>query len=154
MNGEIEAVAELATLSLAALRMRWRELYGRDAPQSSVDLLARAIAWDLQEKRHGGLDHGVQRELERLSHDRRHETRHGGEQRLRSGTRLIRDWGNRRHVVLVHDDGYVFEDRHYTSLSQIASDITGTRWSGPRFFGLKPTPRSTTVKRVVTHDAV
>ena len=61
---------------------------------------------------------------------------------LKAGARLVRDWGERRHVVLVRADGYVFEDRHYTSLSQIASDITGAHWSGPRFFGLKTRGRS------------
>lgn len=151
MSRENEAVAELATLSLAALRIRWRGLYGRDAPQSSADLLARAIAWGLQEKRHGGLDPGVQRELERLAHDPGPDGR-GSEQRLRPGTRLIRDWGDRCHVVLVRDDSYVFEDRHYASLSQIASDITGAHWSGPRFFGLKAKARKT-AKLGATHGA-
>ena len=153
MSSETEAVAELATLSLAVLRTRWRRLYGRDAPMSSADLLARAIAWGLQEKRHGGLDRGVQRELERLVHDPAADGQRGSEKRLKAGTRLIRDWGDRRHVVLVRDDGYVFEDRHYASLSQIASDITGAHWSGPRFFGLKPTRRIAPAKLAVAHGA-
>lgn len=141
MSAGAESIAYLATLSVAALRARWRALFGRDAPQSSADLLARAIARTLQEKRHGGLDPGVQRELERLAQHPGSDGSPGREQRLKAGTRLLRDWGDRRHIVLVRDDGYIFEDRHYASLSQIAADITGAHWSGPRFFGLRAKAR-------------
>ncbi len=129
----------LAAMSLAELRAAWRKLYRSDAPQSSADLLARALAWASEARTHGGLDPAVVRELEQ-----RHAMldRGGtGEPRLKSGTRLVRDWGGRRYVVLVEADAYVFEDRRYASLSQIAETITGTHWSGPRFFGLKTRSR-------------
>jgi hypothetical protein len=133
-------------MALPELRAAWRELYRTEAPQSSADLIARALAWAIEERSQGGLDPVVARELAR----RHAMTGNGGagEPRLKPGTRLIRDWGDRRHVVLVEPDAYVFEDRRYASLSQIATVITGAHWSGPRFFGLKVQRRKSVVRSV------
>lgn len=135
MAASVLNVDQLAAMALPKLRRAWRGLYRTEAPQSSADLIARALAWAIEERTHGGLDPAVVRELVR----RHAATGRGGagEPRLKPGTRLARDWGDRRHVVLVEPNAYVFEERRYTSLSQIAKAITGAHWSGPRFFGLK-----------------
>ena len=102
------------------------------------DLASRAIAWRLQERVHGTLPPSSLRELKRLTQ----QLRDNGdldivrEVRLKPGTKLVRQWHDRIYHVLVLEDGFQFEDRHYRSLTPIAREITGAAWSGPRFFGL------------------
>jgi hypothetical protein len=73
--------------------------------------------------------------------------------RIKSGSRLVREWHGRTHVVTVRDDGFEFEGATYKSLTKIAQDITGARWSGPRFFGLAKTPTSVSVKEAIGEAA-
>jgi Protein of unknown function (DUF2924) len=103
------------------------------------DLLARGIAWRLQEKQDGGLALAVERELARVAEYRGPASQPGAPiaASLRPGTRLVRSWNGETYTVLVIDDGYRMGDQTYRSLSNIAQAITGTKWSGPRFFGLK-----------------
>ncbi len=133
----------LAALPPAALRAEWRRLYREPAPQLSSDLLARGIAWRLQEKQLGGLAPAVERELIRLAEQGAQPPQRYAPAAvsLRPGTRLVRSWNGETYSVLVTDDGYRMGDQTYRSLSMIALAITGTKWSGPRFFGLKgPAP--------------
>ena len=133
----------LAALPPAALRAEWRRLYREPAPGLSPDLLARGIAWRLQEKQHGGLAPAVERELVKLAGQGKStpESPAMAPVSLRPGTRLVRNWNGETYSVLVTDDGYRFNDQTFGSLSSIAQTITGTKWSGPRFFGLKaPAP--------------
>lgn len=142
-----EQLAGLVTLSPARLRAEWQLLHKSPAPRISVDLLARGIAWRLQERAYGGLTPAAARELRQLTSvntgiagDRggaKPATVSAGD--LRPGTTLMRTWSERNWTVLVTEKGLVFEGRRYASLSQIASEITGAHWSGPRFFGLKAT---------------
>jgi hypothetical protein len=136
-----EEMARLASLSPAQLRAEWRRVHrGQAVPAGlSSDLVARAIAWRLQEKVHGGMATARVRELERLAKqlDRTGELDLEREISLKPGTRLVRDWQGRTYRVLVVEDGYLFEERRYGSLTPIAKAITGAAWSGPRFFGLK-----------------
>ena len=131
-------LARLTTMSSAELRAEWLGLYKRPAPDMTADLLRRGIAYRLQERAGGGLSPATLREIERL--DRQRERT--GEAvilpatRIKPGTRLVRDWGGRSHHVVVLDPGYLYDDRRYRSLSTIACEITGAKWSGPRFFGL------------------
>ena len=128
----------LAAMPPAALRAEWRRLYRAPAPAFSPDLLVRGIAWRLQEKASGGLAPAVERVLIRMAAK---ETPLSGSSansvNLRPGTRLVRSWNEETYNVLVTDNGFRFNDQNYTSLSGIARTITGTKWSGPRFFGLK-----------------
>lgn len=134
-------LAGLATMSPAQLRAEWRRLHrGHPLPEGlSADLVARAVAWRIQEREHGGLPPARVRELARLAK----QMRDGGDLdlersvKLKPGTRLVRQWHNKTYRVLVLDQGFQFEDRHYPSLTPIAREITGAAWSGPRFFGLK-----------------
>jgi hypothetical protein len=129
----IEAeIAHLRSLALDALRRRWRVMFGRTPPAAlSKDLLGRMIAWRLQEQAFGGLDRDSLRFLDGLA-------RHRGSPRryLKPGTVLVRDYQGERHTVTVAADGFNWQGTTYTSLSAIARAITGTAWSGPRFFGL------------------
>ena len=130
---------DLAAMSPAQLRAAWRETFRQPPPDMSPELLARAIAWRLQERRHGGLPASVRREVARLAE----RLRRGGavaaphEVSLKPGTRLVRSWHGRTVNVLVTESGFEFDGRQYRSLSQISGEVTGTHWSGPRFFGLK-----------------
>jgi len=135
---EIQLV-RLTTMSSAALRAEWRQLYKRPAPDLTADLLRRGIAWRLQEKALGGLGPGTQRTIERLMREvaRTGEAVARPATHIKPGTRLVRDWGGDSHHVLVLDEGFLYRDERYRSLTTIAHTITGARWSGSRFFGLR-----------------
>ena len=132
-------VKALGRMSPAELRSAWRETFKQAAPQLSPDLLARAIAYRLQERQHGGLPPPVRLQLARLTRlvARTGECQPATHISLKPGTRLVREWNGRALNVLVCDEGFELDGRRYASLTQIAHDVTGTRWSGPRFFGLK-----------------
>jgi len=131
----IEAeIAHLRSLALDALRRHWRVIFGRTPPVDlSKDLLGRMIAYRLQERAFGGLDRESLRFLHGLA-------RHDGSppRRLKPGTVLVRDYRGQRHTVTVVCDGFDWQGATYPSLSAIARAITGTAWSGPRFFALAP----------------
>lgn len=136
MTNLAKKLAALHAMPLPELRAEWRRLYRMSAPNFSVDLLARGIAWRLQERRHGGLSPAVERELTRLAMEQPVAEAKQSLMALRPGTRLVRSWRDQSYAVLVTEDGYVFQERTWTSLTSIAREITGARWSGPRFFGL------------------
>jgi Protein of unknown function (DUF2924) len=103
------------------------------------DLLTRGIADKWQEATLGGLSGVIRRRLLGLAdggHEEGKAARVASAARLRPGTRLIRTWRGRTMSVTVLEDGFLFEDRRYTSLTEVAHAITGAHWSGPRFFGL------------------
>ncbi len=133
-------------MSSAQLRSKWLSLFKTPPPPLTADLLARGIAWRMQERAHGGLASAAWRELERL---KRELQKNGSvstnvyQGRIKPGTRLVREWGGVSHHVVVLETGYHFRDRRYRSLSQVARDITGAHWSGPRFFGLKSSASQT-----------
>lgn len=135
-KGELE---ELDGMTPAQLRAEWRTCWRRPAPEIGPDLLRRGIAWKRQSRVHGDLPLHVRRELDavlkRLSEGRAAV----GDDRisLKPGTRLVREWRGTMHQVVVLESGYEHEGRHYASLTQVASAITGVHRSGPRFFDLK-----------------
>lgn len=139
-----EQLSRLTTLSSAELRDEWRRVLKEPAPPLSADLLTRGIAYRLQERVHGAMTGATRRRIERLvgQLDRRGEVAAERAPVLKVGTRLVRDWQGRSHHVLVLDDGFLFEDRRYASLTAVAATITGAKWSGPRFFGLKRRPKA------------
>jgi hypothetical protein len=136
-----EQLAGLAAMSPARLRAEWRRLHrGQPLPEGlTVSQLIRSVAWRLQEKAYGGLLPAKARELDRLAEQLSVEGEIDveGTRSLKPGTRLVRHWHGTVHCVTVLDQGFEFEERHYSSLTQIAREITGAAWSGPRFFGLK-----------------
>lgn len=133
---------DLGTMRPAALRAEWRRVFRKMAPDLSPDLMRRAIAWRLQERVHGGLSREAQRELNHLAGklERSGSIEIQSDISLKIGTRLVREWHGKTYEVLVVDEGFVLDGRSYSSLSQVARDITGAHWSGPRFFGLRKRP--------------
>jgi hypothetical protein len=128
----------LSDLSPDELRKEWRRLYRSQPPRLSRDLLVRAIAYRIQELRYGGLSKATNRKLAALGQTRESgaQTATNAAQRIRAGVRLVREWNGRTHTVTVEEDGFSYAGRNYRSLTAIAREITGARWSGPRFFGL------------------
>jgi hypothetical protein len=132
-GGHETAVGSLRRLSRQRLKERWRDLYKAAPPAAyTPDLLARGIAWRLQEKALGGLTSAARRLLRTDECNRSAAARPA----LRPGNRLIRRWRGRTYVVEVTEKGFSYDNARYGSLSEIARTITGTRWSGPKFFGL------------------
>ncbi len=131
-------LAALATMSPTALRKEWCRVLKSPAPRITPDLLRRGIAYRLQERVHGALTTGAARELDQLAKRlaRGDTPLPASAIRMKPGSRLLRTWRNRTYVVLVGDSGYIYDNRLFASLSVIAREITGTPWSGPRFFGL------------------
>jgi len=132
-------IAALAALSINDLKSRWRESYDTEPPlRISRELLTRAIAYRLQEREFGGLAPATRRLLQRVADDlSSHRAILSVARKAAPGTLLIREWRGRTHQVTVHDDGVVYRGKRYGSLSEVARLITGTRWSGPLFFGLR-----------------
>ena len=126
-----DEVRALALLDLAGLREEWRRRYGAPPSTRSVYLIARLLAWRVQADALGGLDEPTIRLL------------YGNRPAppppvvLAPGTRLAREWRGVRHEVTVSDGGVRYQGVVYRSLSEVARLITGTRWNGLRFFGLR-----------------
>jgi Protein of unknown function (DUF2924) len=127
-----------ASTSLDELRHEWRRLYHRDPPRLSRDLLMRGIGYRLQEIQHGGLCKSTHRKLKTLAKMFRTEGRVTPDPglNLKPAARLVREWHGRTHTVTVTEDGFEYAGLTYPSLTKVAKRITGTHWSGPRFFGL------------------
>jgi Protein of unknown function (DUF2924) len=126
-------IARVRSLSGHALRRLWQAVFGRSVPEHlTADLLRRMIANRIQEEAFGTLDRATVKLLDGLAGRTSRPERN-----LKIGTVLVRDYRGRRHTVTVERDGYVWEGQLYSSLSAIARAITGTAWSGPRFFALK-----------------
>jgi len=134
--------AEVAGLSKAGvkdLRERWKRLYGSEASgHIGRSILIGATAYRLQERALGGLKPSAQRILDRVCYGREEIGQEGiAKRRVSPGTVLIREWQGVRHRVVVLDNDVTYRGRRYKSLSEVARAITGARWSGPLFFGLK-----------------
>jgi DUF2924 family protein len=138
-------IARLADQSTHELRLSWRSLYRREPPVGlSRDLMIRVLANKLQERAYGGPSLAMKRHLNTLAGEfEKGRLSLDPGVVLKSGARLVRQWRGYTHTVLVLADGFEYEGQRYRSLTMIAARITGTHWSGPRFFGLiKRTSRS------------
>jgi hypothetical protein len=131
-------IAELLNRSTQELRAAWRQLHRTGPPQRlSRDLLIRALAYDLQERTHGGPSAVLRRRLRTLARASERGALSVDPCNVpKAGSTLVRAWRGRAHTVLVQKDGFEYAGQHYRSLSVIAERITGAHWSGPRFFGL------------------
>jgi hypothetical protein len=132
---------QLRELNSKELSERWQTLFGGEPPPKlRTSLLVQGIAYRLQEKVLGGLKPATVRLLERIADEaaaRRQSAPTPEKIRVNAGTVLIREWHGAKHQVTVLNDGFLFRTKRFRSLSQIARAITGSRWSGPLFFGLK-----------------
>ena len=140
-----QEIASLDNLTIDGLKLQWQNRFGRAAS----DLLPKALlvklyAYREQADRYGGLSPGTIALLDRLGRERTAEGKStplpadlNGRDRLKAGTVLIREYAGASHHVMVTKDGYSWNGQTFSSLSQVATAITGTRWNGPRFFGLQ-----------------
>jgi hypothetical protein len=140
-NPAVEAELDrLPSAPIADLRKRYRELFRAEPPKAfGPDLLRRSIAYRIQKKAYGGLSRTAQRLLDQLV--KQALTRPNGRlelpRRIKPGSELVRTWKGKSYRVMVMADGFAYDGKTFTNLSEIASAITGTRWNGPRFFGLR-----------------
>lgn len=137
-----EALGRVHALALPELRAEWRRVHKSAPPAAfTANLLIRGITYRLQEQSLGKLPIEFRRELDQLAGIGA-KTAHPDKKKgpLRQGSRLVRRWRGISYSVTVLDGEFEYHDRRYRSLSEIAREITGTRWSGPRFFGLRSAP--------------
>ena len=134
-------LAELRTAPITQLKQQWRDLFGKEPPPFSRTYVQSRLAYRIQELAYGGLKPETVARLEAIG-----EQLDGGNIVLRrirhqdkpiAGTRLIREWQGVEHTVTVQREGYEWQGRPYKSLSAVARAITGTRWNGWTFFGMK-----------------
>jgi hypothetical protein len=133
-------LAGLAIMPIAGLRVRYRELFRSNPPKAfGPDLLRRSVAHRIQEKAYGGLARPIQRLLDQMIKE--YVAKPGGRiilpRRIKPGSILVRQWKGKSHRVMVLADGFAYDGKTFGNLSEIAVLITGTRWNGPRFFGLR-----------------
>ena len=142
-GSEKDVAAQLKALGEASaptLRALWHKTFGRPHPGwVQKEFLVRGLAQRIQERAYGGLSTVLQRRLRGLAAE---VATKGciaslGGLRIKPGTRLVREWRGETHVVTVRDRSFEYRGKGYGSLSEVARDITKTRWSGPAFFGLK-----------------
>jgi Protein of unknown function (DUF2924) len=130
----------LPTMPIAGLRKRYSELFRTEPPKAfGPDLLRRSIAHRIQEKAYGGLPASTKRLLDQLAKAAMAKPNGRLElpRRIKPGSELVRTWRGKSYRVMVMADGFTYDGERFASLSEIASNITGTNWNGPRFFGLR-----------------
>ena len=138
-----ERLASVHRLSKPVLCDLWRQLFKKEPPpEIRKDLMLRIVGHRLQEQEFGGLSDAGCRRLRQLATTFEADPSAVVSNRppIRPGTRLVRQWKEQVHVVEVETEGYEYRGARYENLSEIARLITGTRWSGPAFFGLKAKP--------------
>ncbi|MBZ5532069.1 MAG: DUF2924 domain-containing protein [Acidobacteriia bacterium] len=127
-------------MAKTALRKQWQELFNKDAPKRlRKEIMLRILAYRIQEEAYGGLNPKIRKRLHQIASSMSSNPKAAiaDTARAKPGTRLIRSWQGKTHTVTIEESGYQYQGRRYRSLSEIARLITGTRWSGPLFFGLK-----------------
>jgi hypothetical protein len=140
-----DEIAHLRDLNLKGLRSRWQGVFQRSAPAHLTrHLLFAVIAYRLQADRYGDLDHATKQILDGMVAKRagpdlsaRLATFDQKRTKLTPGTVLVREWDRQPQRVMVMADGFAWKGQSYDSLSKVAFAITGTKWNGPRFFGLR-----------------
>ena len=146
---DLEAeIARLRDLDVPGLRVRWRKVFRETAPDHLPrHLLFRILAYRLQADRLGDLDKDTRRFLDRIAAGAQHgdeiktADRNPSRNGLQPGTILVREWNGVVQRVMVLEHGFAWNGTTYRSLTEVAHVITGTRWSGPRFFGLHARPK-------------
>ena len=137
MDEELEKLSGMGRLELEAF---WQDQFGEAPPKMrSLELMRRRTAWRLQMKAYGGLKKRTIRRIEDLAKANKKDVQIllRVVPKLKPGTTLTREWQGMKHLVKVLKEGFEYRGKHYRTLSSIARFITGTRWSGPVFFGLK-----------------
>jgi hypothetical protein len=140
----LKQIADLPKLTQQELKARWREYFGAEPPAYRRGFLIRGLAHRIQELTYGGLPAAYQTRLDALvegtaplARPRKPGRRPLHDINLLEGTRLVREWNGTLHHVTVIAGGYEYQGRKYKSLTAVAFAVTGSRWSGPLFFGLR-----------------
>ena len=132
MKGAERQITALEAMSSAALKNEWQRITGRAAPRISPAMMRLALAWQYQAAEMGGISPPVRQKLAQLARGRTRTSE------AKAGMRFVREWNGISHIVTIGEDSIIrWNDREWRSLSEVARAITGTRWSGPAFFGLK-----------------
>lgn len=135
-------IESLQAMTVHDLRSHWEKVFGYSAPATAKSqFLRRAIAWKIQVKAYGGVKPETHKLLLRIAKDpslAKSPKVSDAMPEIKPGTRLLRSWESETHEVMVTPQGYLWRGETWKSLSRIAREITGTSWSGPAFFGLKP----------------
>lgn len=134
---DVDKLCDVVTKDLDGL---WAAEFGRPAPEGlRRELKIPILAARIQERRFGGPSQATKARLDRIADALRkgQPVEELARPQIKPGTRLIREWHGQTHVVVTFTDHYEYRDEKFTSLSEVARKITGTRWSGPSFFGLK-----------------
>lgn len=144
-----ETVKQLQQLSREELIQKWKKLFKTNSPHHArKDLLIKHIAWELQAKKQGGYSAQTKKQLDKLADklakkqevnesEIKESCRQSSTLEIKSGTKLIREYKGEKHEVIALEKGFEYKGRRYNSLSAIANEITGTRWNGKLFFGVK-----------------
>lgn len=125
---------------LSVIKAQWREHFHQDPPfKASRDFMQGHIAWAQQAKEHGGLKRKVNNQLKQMIQQLRVGTEPASDTSLiiKPGTKLIREYQGEKHEVITTADGFQYKGKAFGSLSSIAREITGTKWNGKVFFGVK-----------------
>ena len=127
-----DELAVLEAMDKTALGDQWAKLTGRPIPKASAQMLRLAVAYELQAKLGRGLPRKIRQRVDQAASGKTIT------QGIRPGMRLAREYGGKLHVVVIGENGEIlWNEREWRSLSEVARAISGTRWSGPAFFGLK-----------------
>ncbi len=132
-NSVLRQLAALQKMSTDELKDKWRDLYSTEPPGCKKAFIQKRLAFRIQELFYGGLPEDAQKELLGMTNGRKNKNKSG---LVLPGTRFIREWGGNRHEVIAREKGFEYEGRGFRSLSAIATEITGTKWNGRKFFGL------------------
>jgi len=135
-----DQIASLPAMTKAQLLAVWAKNFSQGPPASlRKDLMVPILAYRLQEREYGGLSNASRKKLRDIAKSLYSEKGPRGRESasLRHGTRLVRSWKGEVHEVYASNVGFTYRDKVFSNLSQIAREITGTRWSGPLFFGTK-----------------
>lgn len=127
-----QAIAVIERLDRGGCLDLWRDAFGRTPPKYlSPQFMKRGLTWDLQNKELGALSAKTERRLKQIA------SGNTSPAKAMPGSHLVREWNGRTYQVEVVESGYVMDGRTWRSLSAIAKHITGSHWSGPRFFGVQ-----------------
>ena len=134
----LRQLAILETMTMEQLREKWCDLYGAEPPGYKRQFLIKRLAYRIQELFYGGLSEAAKTRLRQAARvDRRVSGNPPSQVGILPGTRFVRIWKDHRYEVLAHENGFEYDGRMFRSLSAVAREITGTRWNGRLFFGLK-----------------
>ena len=146
----MSTLPDLNSMDREALLALWSATLGGGSPaRLSQPFLRRVLAWELQAKAQGGLPAAVRKKLDALASG----TAKAPSPKVKTGGRFLREWNGVTHVVDVVEGGFLWKGERHRSLSAIARAITGSHWSGPRFFGLQEGPGAVGAKKPGSRDA-